>query len=107
MVRTLKFFGRKGEKMFLWIFIPSVVLLVIGVCGYWLSMQQLFKPFRRFENENLDIKSLRRELHSFQRETEENIDRVFGKFFIFAPIALIGLIAAIVAVILRVFGYIS
>ena len=59
------------------------------------------------ENEDLDIKSLRREFHSFQRETEENIDRVFGKFFIFAPMAFIGLIAAIVAVILRVFGYIQ
>lgn len=71
--------------MFLYIFLPSVVLLVIGGLGHLLTMRSAFK--------------------SFQKDEDHAV--VFKRFLIFAPMAFLGMVGALVSVILRYFGYIQ
>lgn len=71
--------------MFLYIFLPSVALLLIGGLGHLLTMRIAFK--------------------SFQKDEDHAV--VFKRFLIFAPLAFVGMVGAVVSVILRFFGYIE
>ncbi len=73
--------------MFLYIFLPSVALLIIGGLGHLLTMRLAFK--------------------SFQDNEDQNHAMVFKWFLIFAPMAFLGMVGAVVSIILRSFGYIE